>query len=246
MAAWAIITGSSGGIGNALVKRYIDAGFKVIGIDLYESNSQASFSFIEADLNRFCIQDSYRTLLINSVIEKIGQEALHVLINNAALQIISPTSEISTSDWLNVMNVNVNAPLLLIRDLLPKLRSSKGSIVNISSIHAEITKPGFAMYATSKAALSGMTRALAVDIGGEVRVNAIAPAAIETPMLSAGFCDKPDALSALKAYHPVGFIGKPHEVADAAFFLSSEESKFLNGAIIKLDGGISARLYDPA
>lgn len=100
-------------------------------------------------------------------------------------------------------------------------------------------------YATSKAALAGLTRALAVDLGGRVRVNAIAPAAISTPMLEAGFEGRPESRAELDRFHPAGRIGRPDEVARAAVWLASEESGFLTGATLAVDGALGVRLHDP-
>jgi NAD(P)-dependent dehydrogenase (short-subunit alcohol dehydrogenase family) len=100
-------------------------------------------------------------------------------------------------------------------------------------------------YATSKTALVGMTRALAVDLGGRVRVNAVCPAAIATPMLVAGFEGRDAAYQELAAMHPAGRIGQPDEVAKACLMLADPQLGFLTGACLGLDGGIGARLHDP-
>jgi NAD(P)-dependent dehydrogenase (short-subunit alcohol dehydrogenase family) len=144
------------------------------------------------------------------------------------------------------MNVNLSAPFFLIQAFLPRLAASNGSVINVASVHAKLTKPGFIAYATSKAALVGLTRAMAVEIGSRVRVNAIAPAAIATPMLGAGFADAPHKLELLRAFHPVGAIGLPSQVADLAVYLTSNSSRFINGSVVEVDGGIGARLHDPA
>jgi NAD(P)-dependent dehydrogenase (short-subunit alcohol dehydrogenase family) len=118
-------------------------------------------------------------------------------------------------------------------------------VINIASIHAGLTKPGFSAYSTSKSGLVGLTRSLAVELGAKVRVNAISPAAIDTPMLRDGFSENLAGLAELERIHPGGIIGTPTEVAELAFFMARNESKFLNGSIVGLDGGISGRLHDP-
>lgn len=130
--------------------------------------------------------------------------------------------------------------------MLPQLEQARGSVINISSIHARLTKAHFVAYATSKAALSGMTRAMAVDLGGRVRVNAIEPAAIATDMLKAGFAGQPEQFALLEACHPQGRIGTPAEVAALALAIADGELRFLHGACVAMDGGISGRLHDPA
>jgi NAD(P)-dependent dehydrogenase (short-subunit alcohol dehydrogenase family) len=170
---------------------------------------------------------------------------LGVLVNNAAVQILGRAEELSAAAWETTLRVNVTAPFLLAQALLPQLEAGAGSVVNMSSIHAAATKPGFTAYATSKAALVGLTRAMAVDLGARVRVNAICPAAIATPMLLEGFKDDPGALAALAGMHPLGRIGTPEEVAHAAVFLASPAAAFVSGAVLGVDGGIGGRLHDP-
>jgi NAD(P)-dependent dehydrogenase (short-subunit alcohol dehydrogenase family) len=129
--------------------------------------------------------------------------------------------------------------------MLPDLEKARGSVVNISSVHATLTKPGFSAYATSKAALLGMTRALAVDLGPRVRVNCVTPAATDTPMLRAGFEGNPAELSALAAMHPSGRIATPEEIARVVLFLASDAASAITGAALAADGGIGGRLHDP-
>jgi NAD(P)-dependent dehydrogenase (short-subunit alcohol dehydrogenase family) len=140
---------------------------------------------------------------------------------------------------------HVIAPFLLAQGLLPCLEADSGSVINIASVHAHATKPGFVCYATSKAALVGLTKAMAVDLGPRGRVNAICPAATATPMLQAGFADNPTAFAQLSSMHPRGRIARPAEIADLAFFLASNQADFLTGTSIYADGGISTRLHDP-
>ena len=126
-----------------------------------------------------------------------------------------------------------------------QLKNSKGSIINIGSIHAKQTKSRFIAYATSKAALKGLTQAMAVDFGEHVRTNIIQPAAVSTEMLINGFNDNPEGLKKLESYHPSGFIGTPKDIAKLAVFLSKDESQFINGSSIDIDGAIGVRLHDP-
>ena len=137
------------------------------------------------------------------------------------------------------------APFLLTQFLLPKLESVSGSVVNIASIHAQLTKPQFVCYATSKAALVGLTKSMAVDLGPRIRINAICPAAVETPMLVDGFKGKEDFFKELSQKHPLNRLAKPEEVAYTAYFLVSQQSAFMTGESLNLCGGISGRLNDP-
>ena len=128
---------------------------------------------------------------------------------------------------------------------LEELSDNHGSVLNISSIHASQTKKGFTVYATSKAALSALTKLLAIELGSRVRVNAIEPGAISTKMLEAGFLLEPEKRIALDNLQPMGRIGEPSEVAKLASFLTSDSARFINGSAIAIDGGIRNQLHDP-
>jgi NAD(P)-dependent dehydrogenase (short-subunit alcohol dehydrogenase family) len=169
---------------------------------------------------------------------------LTCLVNNAAFQVMAPVNELTASDWQESMNINVTAPFLLVQALLPLLEAARGSVINTTSVHAKLTKPNFVAYATTKAALEGLTRALAVETGSRVRVNAIAPAAIATSMLRGGLSDDV-GLNSLANFHPTQTIGGVEDVAEIAVCLAHRKNNFLNGAVVGLDGGIGARLHDP-
>lgn len=239
----ALITGALGGIGQALCKVFQEENWFVIGTDIRIQDAAPHCNFaMHIDLDRFCKENNYK----QEILEKVSLQTSHleVLINNAAVQLLDHTENIKLADWYETMNVNLTAPMLLSQLFLPMIEKAKGSIVNIASIHQQLTKPRFVSYATSKSALVGLTKAMAVDLQGRVRVNCISPAAIETDMLRAGFNNDESALSALKRLHPVQRIGYPEEVARLALFLASEEAKFINGANLQLDGGISSVLHD--
>ncbi len=241
----ALITGASGGIGQSLCSIFRNDGYKVIALDYKERLVDADF-FIEADLGRICIDNNYSLEIIDQIQTLLTvSQGLDALINNAGVQIIKPMVQIGIADWSQTLNVNLIAPFLLTQKLFPFLEKARGSVVNISSIHAKLTKPDFICYATSKAALVGLTKSMAVEIGSKVRVNAICPAAVSTPMLLAGFDGKDEAYKALSSMHPVGRIAEPSEVAKLALFLASKDAQFINGASLELDGGIGSRLHDP-
>ncbi len=242
----AIITGAAGGIGRALCQAFAGAGYHVIASDQgAPSGAMTDFAYVPADLDQFCADERARAEILAQIRDAVGGRELAVLINNAALQIVKPAEQLTVADWSRTINVNLVSPFLLIQALLPELEAAKGCVINIGSIHASLTKPEFAAYATSKSALIGLTRSLAVELGRRIRVNAINPAAIATPMLLEGFAGKDVALSELEGMHPVGRIGETGEVAALALFLASDAARFINGAEIGLDGGIRARLHDP-
>ena len=243
-----IITGTNGGIGSALVKVYKNAGYKVIGIDKSKSKSNTLVDyFIKIDLVSILFNSEKSNLFISDLNKIISRGCLDTLVNNAAIQILNPINKLSVSDFTLSLNTNTTIPFYLVKNLYGLLKKSKNaSVVNISSIHSKLTKPNFIAYATSKSALTGLTKAMAIEFGNDIRVNSISPAAISTNMLKEGFVGKTDLFKQLNKMHPVGRIGEAYEVAELSLFLSSDKAKFINGANFEIDGGISSRLYDPA
>jgi NAD(P)-dependent dehydrogenase (short-subunit alcohol dehydrogenase family) len=238
----ALVTGSSGSIGTAIVSLLYAQGYAVIGLDRHTSNN--TDFFILANLNEFATDGFIRQQILNQIVNYTKpQYKLKLLVNNAAEQLLNSTEDLTDEQWQQTLNVNLTTPFLLSQGLLQELTKAQGSIVNIASIHNKLTKPKFVAYSTSKAGLVGLTKSMAVDLAGKVRVNAISPAAVETPMLKAGFGNETDYLK-LHAIHPTGSIGKPQEIAEMVCFLASDKAKFINGANIEIDGGISSVLKD--
>lgn len=238
----ALVTGSSGSIGRAIVDVFHQKGYKVIGLDR-KLDTNVDY-FVMTNLNEFVENGFLRETILNKIITYLSPNyELFALVNNAAEQILNKSEDLSYQQWQQTMNVNVTAPFLLIQGLLQELIFGKGSVINIASIHNNLTKPRFVAYATSKAALVGLTKSMAVDLAGKIRVNCISPAAVETEMLKAGFPNEDD-YQQLKTIHPVGRIGSPKEIAEMVYFLASENAGFINGANIEIDGGISSVLKD--
>lgn len=240
----AIVTGAAGGIGRALCHAFRSEHYRVITTDRVKPNADVDVTVV-ANLDRVCLEPAYRDAVVSDLRDALGVETLDVLVNNAAVQVLGGADTLTAEDWRATFSVNVVAPFLLTQAFLPELEAAHGTVINVGSIHERLTKRGFVAYATSKSALAGMTRALAVDLGSRVRVNAVAPAATATPMLEAGFAGKPAARAELDRAHPLGRIATPAEVAHVVTFLASERASFVSGAVVSLDGGIGARLHDP-
>jgi NAD(P)-dependent dehydrogenase (short-subunit alcohol dehydrogenase family) len=245
MTKTALITGAVGGIGKALCSEFTEKGYRVLATDKVNDPGVVCDAFLQADLVGICHSEKELEKTLSEVRCWLGESGLNVLINNAALQVLGPVDSIALSDWSASMDVNVTAPFLLVQGLLSELEEAGGSVVNIASVHAKMTKPRFATYATSKAALVGLTRALAVDLGGRVRINAINPAAVETNMLLEGFEGRSDLYDELKRMHPIKRIASPEEIAQVAAFLASDQASFITGGVLDVDGGILSRLHDP-
>lgn len=245
----ALITGSNGGIGRALCVAFAAAGYRVMGMDRVGAASgtdAAGLVTIRQDIRVFATDTPERAAAFRTLRDTIGAGGLTVLVNNAATQRLAPTDSITVEEVEETLATNLIAPLMLVQGLLPELERAGGSVVNIGSVHGTATKRAFVAYATSKAALAGLTRALAVDLGGRVRVNNISPGAISTPMLEAGFEGRAEARKQLDAVHPLGRVGTPMEVAQAAVFLAGAGASNITGLDLRVDGGVAARLHDPA
>ncbi|MEZ8675360.1 SDR family NAD(P)-dependent oxidoreductase [Vibrio cyclitrophicus] len=246
---WVLVTGALGGIGNALVKEYAESGYAVIATDV-KSAKQGEFGdadivFQQLDLEKIALSEEFSNEFYTRVTEITRGEGIATLVNNAAIQVLAPSKEMSREQWNQSFNVNLTAPFFLSQLFLKDLEAHSGSIVNISSIHATQTKKNFVAYATTKAALSSMTRNMVLDLGNSIRINAIEPAAIATEMLKAGFEGKEEKFRQLEEFHPIGRVGTPKEVAKLAVFLSSDEAGFVQGACISASGGIRGCLSDP-
>lgn len=243
---FALVTGAAGGIGQAIVREFHGTGYAVIATDIApQPDGLPCALYLEADLARTVSDPAYAAEVFDRIEAFVGANGLAALINNAALQILGGADSLTRAEWRATLDVNLLAPFIWTQSLLPALERARGSVVNVSSIHARLTKRNFVAYATSKAALSGMTRAMAVDLEGRVRVNAIEPAAIETPMLAAGFAHRPEAYVALAECHPSGRVGRTQEVAALALALVDARMSFTNGACVAIDGGIGGVLHDP-
>lgn len=238
----ALVTGAAGGIGQALCASLRAAGYFVIGTDLRAAEVDCD-RFLVCDIAGMARDDAAQARFGADVGAILGDIPLGVIVNNAAVQILGRFEEITGDDFQTSLDVNLIAPLRVTQALLPWLAMG-GCIVNIGSVHAQATKPGFVSYATTKAAIGGLTRALAVDLGPRARVLCIAPAATSTPMLMAGFEGAPEAFAELEAAHPLARIATPAEVADFTVALCGV-SQFVSGATFLVDGGVLSRLHDP-
>ncbi len=240
-----VVTGAAGGIGQALCLAFRRAGYRVVATDCKPVVDDADV-FVPLDLEAMARDECALEDGVSSLAAVLDDAGCAALVNNAATQCLGDLASLDVRAWQQSMNTNVIAPALLVRGLLPQLTRARGAVVNVGSVHGQLTKPGFSAYATSKTAAEGLTRSLAVELGGRVRVNCIRPAATATPMLEAGFQNAPAARAQLDACHPVGRIAEPEEIARCAVFLASDDASFINGASLDVDGGIGARLHDPA
>ncbi len=244
-----IITGASGGIGQGIAAVFRAAEWRVFGIDCVPAATPDLYDdFRLVDLAEGqSIEEFFEELTTGDAAER---SAVRCIVNNAAVQVCSPVHETTPDDWDRVMAVNLRAPYLMIRHGIEWLRAAQSaSVVNISSVHATATSPSIAAYAASKGGLTALTRAAALDLGSEgIRVNAVAPGAIDTPMLRAGLTrqtdgDPAEIMRRFEASQTVGRIGTPEEVGSVVLTLAAPETGgFFNGASVTVDGGATIRL----
>lgn len=238
-----LITGCEGGIGRALVQRFAEEGYRTIGLDLFKTE-EPGHNEIRWDLNSLTTETAV-SALSEKIMKAVAQDELVGVVNNAATQILRPFEELTMEQFLTSLQVNCVGAFAVAKSVFPALRDSKGTLLNIGSIHAKLTKPKFIAYATSKAAIEGLTRAMAVELGAEIKVCGISPAAVDTEMLRAGFFGTKDKLKQLEKFHPTRNIGHVNEIAHLALMLIGHETPFTNGTVLSIDGGIGAALHDP-
>lgn len=247
----ALITGAAQGLGAAIATLLAREGAKVVLTDVNADGVAAAANDINAEFPDAAIalqQDvgdaDHWTRVIRDVESRFG--ALHILVNNAGVGSIANVEEESLDTWRHVHNVNLDSVYLACKTSLPLMKKSGGSIVNISSISGVIAAHNLAAYNSSKAAVRHLSKSVALHCArsaNNVRCNSVLPAFIDTPILD-GFAtntDRETALQKLGRQIPLGRVGQPNDVAYAVLYLASDESSFITGTEIRIDGGISAQ-----
>uniref|UniRef100_A0A914X8J9 SDR family oxidoreductase n=1 Tax=Plectus sambesii TaxID=2011161 RepID=A0A914X8J9_9BILA len=249
---FAVITGAASGIGAACVEEFHSHSYKIIGVDV-----QQPLEISAADLfHQFHIVDIAHVANITDFIAKLSDAVDHVdvLVNAAGIHSGKPIELVSEDDFDRIISINAKAPFFLTQKLLPLMTQgdySDRSIVNISSVHATATTPLLSSYAASKGALTAMTRTMALELASKkIRVNAVQPGAINTPMLQNGFqklYGKPgvnvdEMVNNFGKKLPVGRIGRAADIATAVYFLANENNSFITGTSLVVDGGVLSHL----
>lgn len=233
-----LLTGASRGIGHATVRRFNREGWRVITCSRQPFPDECPWGGGEENHVQIDLSDPQRTIAaVEQIRARLGGR-LDALVNNAGISPKSPdggrlnTLETDLKTWGHVFHVNFFASVVLARGLRSELAAAKGAVVNVTSIAGNQVHPfAGAAYATSKAALKALTREMAHDFGPlGVRVNAIAPGEVETSILSPGTEEIVEGL-------PLRRLGQPSEVADAIYFLCSEQSSYISGTEIEVNGG---------
>ena len=245
-----VVTGSGSGIGRSCAIEFAKAGAEVIVAETNLQGAEETVRQIKTGKGKavaFKTDVSDPASVKNLVDFTINNYSrIDVLINNAAIQINKTVEEITIEEWNLQMSINVGGIFLCSKLFLPFLRRSKGNIVNMSSVNGFFVEPMCAGYCTTKAAIIGLTKAMAIDHGHEgIRVNCICPGYIDTPLSEGYFQSKPDPLKAREEadkLHALWRIGRPEEVGHVAVFLASDEASFMTGASVVVDGGFGSGL----
>ncbi|MDN6310217.1 MAG: SDR family oxidoreductase [Psychroflexus sp.] len=242
-----IITGAGSGMGYATAKRFVKDGFKVVLNGRNENKLKKAAAEIGSE-NCLVVPGDVSIEkdiehLINLTIQTYDR--LDVLVNNAGIFIGGGIENLSLADWNKQFAVNSTGPFLTIKKALPYLEKTKGNIVNVSSVSGIGGDWGALGYDASKGALNLLTKALALDFAPKgIRINAIAPSLTDTDMGAGAINDK-EMMAEFKKRIAMGRAGKSEEIADVIAFLASEESSFITGTILPVDGGLSASNGQP-
>ncbi len=245
-----LVTGAAGGIGSAAVEHFAAMDWLVIGVDRIPWKAGTEFPagglFIQADIADL--------KSVGEIFLKVNgfTKNLEAVVNNAALQVAKPLVDTTVEEWDAVMATNLRAAFLFAKNAYPLLKANQGgAIVNVSSVHAVATSANIAAYAASKGGLLALTRAMAIEFArDDIRVNAVLPGAVDTPMLRAGLqrghvagSTIEDRINDLARKTVNGRVGKPAEIASAIYFLAdSAQSSFMTGQALVVDGGATTRL----
>lgn len=243
----AIVTGSSKGIGEGIARVFVREGAKVVvTCRTEEAGKKITEELLDAGGTAIFIKTDVTSsqaiqLMIDKVIQTFGR--LDILVNNAGYHISKNVQETSEEEWEFIINTNLRSTFLCSKYALPHLRKVKGTIINISSMVGLVGQPNAGAYSATKGGQIAMTRNMAIDFAPDgVRVNVICPGWIQTPLVEDWFNQQKDPEAARKyifGQHPLGRIGTIEECGQAAAFLASDETSFMTGSIITLDGGIT-------
>ena len=236
----AIVTGATSGMGRATAVLFAQEGAKVVVVGRNEERAKAVVDKIKAEGNEamYILGDASDLAFCEEIVKKTVEAygTVDVLVNNAGMLSMSTLQDVSMEEWDRVFRVNVDSALRLCQLVAPIMKEKgKGVIVNVASVASFAAHHGFAAYISSKHAMAGLSKSMAWELGPEIRVNAIAPGAIHTAMVDS--IGGPAVLQGMIDGCPCKRVGQPEDIATVALFLATDDSSFIDGQVIKVDGG---------
>ena len=241
----AIITGAASGIGKATAKLFAEHGAKVVVADIDKHGGNQTVHNIKENGNEAIFIHTDVTIKMQTkqmVAQTVNTYAkLDILFNNAGIAMRLPVAELPEADWHRCLDVNLTGVFLCAKAAIPAMqRNSGGSIINMSSIYGIVGADVRAAYVASKGAVTNLTRGMALDYAQDnIRVNCICPGFVETPLV-AGVIKTPEEYQQLADKHPMRRLAQPEEIAYGALYLASDESAFVTGIALPIDGGYTA------
>ncbi len=238
----AIVTGGGSGIGFAITQKFVCAGIETI----IAGRNQKKLSQAKEKLGPLChaitCDVSHLASIpgfVNNIIKKFGH--IDILVNNAGINMKKDFCEVMDEDFQQVITTNLTAVFVMSREVAKNmLKKKSGCIINISSMAAQYGLPKVIAYSASKTAIDGMTRAMAVELSPKgIRVNAIAPGFIITDMTDKALNSDTERKEKVLSRTPMGYMGLPSDIGDAALFLASDAAKYITGVVLPVDGGNS-------
>jgi NAD(P)-dependent dehydrogenase (short-subunit alcohol dehydrogenase family) len=235
----AIVTGGASGIGKAMCIAFAREGAQVVVVDIDEQKGQAAAKEITAVGKAICLKaDVTSSASVDAMAREVDRQfgRIDILVNNVGVRIVKPFLDHTDADWNTMIQTNLTGPFLCSRAVVPLMkRANKGRIINTASIASFVGRPNRVAYVSAKAGLLGMTRAMAIDLGPMgITCNALAPGSINSPMNAA---QAANAEQDWGKETPMGRWGNAEDIANAAVFLALDESSYITGADLKVDGG---------
>ncbi len=238
----AIVTGGGSGLGYAIAEKFIQAGMETIiagrnkeKLDTAKEKLGKQCHAIVCDVSNLSSIPAF----VNDIIKQFGQ--IDILVNNAGINMKKEFTEVTDEDFQKVITTNLTGVFVMSREVVKHMLEKKtGCIINISSMAAQYGLPKVIAYSASKTAIDGMTRAMAVELSPKgIRVNAIAPGFIYSDMTAKALDSDPERKAKVFSRTPMGIMGQPSDIGDAALFLASDGAKYITGVVLPVDGGNS-------
>jgi NAD(P)-dependent dehydrogenase (short-subunit alcohol dehydrogenase family) len=244
----ALITGAGSGIGRATAILFAEEGAKVTVNDFVPSSGNETVRMINESGGEAIFSDgdvsnaSDAKGIVKKAIEKYGR--LDILFNNAGVGTEGTVTTTSEREWDRIIDTNLKGIFLISKHAIPAMQEiGKGVIINMASALGFVGRENLSAYVASKGGVIALTRAMALDYAPKIRINCLCPGAISTPMIEEAFSSSPDPEAMRRDYislQPIGRLGTPKDVANAALYLASEEASFITGSALTIDGGLTS------